>query len=78
MSYIIDVGPLNCLLMCACRRYKQLRNFFLRRESQTYAKNMTFELQRVLLLSDIVALQILYANFNYAWSECIISRSFRT
>lgn len=56
VSYIIDVGPLNCLLMCARRKYKQLRNFFLQRESQTYAKNMTFELQRVLLLSDIVAL----------------------
>lgn len=72
MWYIIDVGPPNCLLMCARRKYKQLR------KSQTYAKNMTFELQRVLLLSDIVALQILHVNFSYAWSECIISHSFRT
>lgn len=78
MSHIIDVGPLNCLLTCARRKYKQLRNFFLQRKSQTYAENMTSELQRVLLPSDIVALQILYVNFSYAWSECIISRSFRT
>ena len=42
----------------ACKA--QTAKKFLKRESQTYAKNMVFESQRVLLLRNIVTLQISY------------------
>lgn len=53
-------------------KHRQPRYFFLKRKSQTYAKNTTFEHQRVLFLKDIVATNTLQIQNKYATNTLIL------